>query len=360
MERLLPGIGARTLPIGRALERLRCQPGLTPVAIDPAGDGRVYFADIGATPLLEWKHIYTIERLARENAIGETLSTDLAILEQEDLVSEGISPLGLIFHVSRCGSTLFTKALANSPANLVICQGGPLQEGFWAAITDHWQRPAAIDPRTIRMLRNLVLLMTRKRRPEYRRSFVKFISWNVIYLDLLHAAFPDAAILYLYRDPVEVIATVLQETTAVLRTKGGQRAQDLTGLAPAATAPMSDATYLAHCFDHYFATVLQVAERCGVHMVNYRQLKDPAAFASILERGLNLQPEAAELQRMRQQYHYYSKDNSKSTVYRGEPDNLLDLLSPGERQMITGICAANLARLDRAARNIFPQQEKHS
>ena len=357
MERLLPGIGARTLPIAQALERLRSRPGLTPIAIDPEGPGWVYFADIGDTPLLEWKHIYTIERLARENAIGEIFSTNLAILEQPDLVSDGISPVGLIFHVSRCGSTLFTKALANSPANLVICQGGPLQEGFWAAITDHWQRPAAIDPRSIRMLRNLVLLMTRQRRPEYRRSFVKFISWNVIYLDLVHAAFPDAAILYLYRDPVEVIATVLQETTAVLRAKGGQRAQDLTGLPAAATEQMSDATYLAHCFDHYFATVLQLAEPCGVHMVNYQQLKDPAAFASILQRGLNLQPDAAELQCMRQQYHYYSKDDSKSMLYQGEPDNLLDILSHSDRQTISGICAANLARLNRAARNIFPQQE---
>lgn len=355
MENLLPGIGARKLPVEQASTRLRSRPGLTPVAINPQGGGSVYFADIGAAPLLEWKHIYTIERLARENAIREMFSTDLAILGQQDLVSDGISPQGLIFHVSRCGSTLFTKALANSPRNLTINQGGPLQEGFWAAITQNWQHPPETSPRNIRMLRNLVLLMTRKRRPEYQRSFVKFISWNVIYLDLIHNTFPDAAILYLYRNPLEVIATVMQETTAVLRAKGQPRSQSLTGLQPGVTGQMSDAEYLAHCFAHYFAIVQQLAGKCDLHLVNYEQTRNPAYFKDILSRGLFLQPDAAELELMLQQFHYYSKDDSKRTLYAGEPENLLDILNENDRQAIVTICGAKLADLDRSRWNLFPQ-----
>lgn len=355
MENLLPGIGARQLPLEQAITRLRSQPGLTPVAINPEGSGSVYFADIGDAPLLEWKHIYTIERLARENAIREMFSTDLAILEQQHLVSDGISPQGLIFHVSRCGSTLFTKALANSPRNLTINQGGPLQEGFWAAITQNWQHAPETSPRNIRMLRNLVLLMTRKRRPEYQRSFVKFISWNVIYLDLIHKAFPDAAIVYLYRNPLEVIATVMQETTAVLRAKGQPRSQSLTGLLPGVTERMSDAEYLAHCFAYYFAIVQQLAASCDLHLVNYEQTRDPAYFKDILSRGLFLQPDAEELELMLQQFHYYSKDDSKRTIYAGEPEDLLDILSEDDQQAIVSICGAKLADLNGSGWNLFPQ-----
>ena len=132
------------MPIEQAVERLQSQPGLVPVAVNPNGPGLVYFADIGDTPLVEWKYIYTIERLAAEKSIKEVFSTDLALLERDDLISNGMQPHGLLFHVSRCGSTLLTKALGRSPHNLIINQGGPLQEGFWAALTDYWQRPPEI------------------------------------------------------------------------------------------------------------------------------------------------------------------------------------------------------------------------
>ncbi|MDT8320921.1 MAG: hypothetical protein RQ826_10395 [Xanthomonadales bacterium] len=355
MENLLPTIASRRLDPHEAVERLRRRPGLTPVAINPEGDGSLYFADIGDTPLLEWKHIYTIERLARENAIGEVFSTDLAVLDQEEPVSDGITPQGLIFHVSRCGSTLFTKALASSPGNLTINQGGPLQEGFWAAITDQWQTAPEPSPRKLRMLGNLVLLLTRRRRPEYRRSFIKFISWNVIYLDFIRRAFPEAHLLYLYRDPVEVIATVLQETTAVLRSKGQPRATGLTGLPPAVTAQMSDSIFLAHCFAHYFRIVRQIAERCRLQLLDYEHTRDPALFPETLARGLGLQPGAAELKLMLKQFRYYSKDDTKSTLYAGEPSDLLDSLGAQEKRSILDICGDELARLDRSPRNLYPR-----
>ena len=259
-----------------------------PVAVNPNGPGLVYFADIGDTPLVEWKYIYTIERLAAENSIKEVFSTDLALLERDDLISNGMQPHGLLFHVSRCGSTLLTKALGRSPHNLIINQGGPLQEGFWAALTDYWQRPPEINARSISMFQNLVSLMARRRRPEYRYCFVKFISWNIIYLDFVQAAFPDSAALYLYRDPVEVIATVLQETTAVLRAKGHRQAVPLSGLAPEVTAGMSDVEFLARCFANYFEIAQQGADANRLSLINYQQLKQVEAFPDILARGFNL------------------------------------------------------------------------
>jgi len=353
MENLLPGIRDRYLSVIDAVERIKSQPGLVPVAVNPHGNGLVYFADIGDTPLLEWKHIYTIERLAQQKTIGEIFSTDLEILQRDDLTSDCLAPMGLIFHVSRCGSTLFTKALARSPRNLVIIQGGPLQEGFWAAITDHWQRPPEINERNILMLRNLVMLMARKRRPEYERCFLKMISWNVIYVDLICAAFPNAAALYLYRDPVEVIANVLQETTAVLCAKGGPLAGELTGLLPQDTVKMSNVEYLAHCYAHYFNVVLDKSEDAGLHLVNYKQLRHAKAFSYILAQGLNLRPGNEEMEQMRKQYLYYSKDDTDTTLFTGDIDDMLDILPGDDKQAIKSVCNEGLARLDASKRNIY-------
>ena len=355
MEYLLPAIQEQQLSVDEAIERLRCNPGLVPVAINPQQLAAVYFADIGDSPLQEWKYIYTIERLSREGMIGEMFSTDLAILEREDLISDGMVPQGLIFHVSRCGSTLLTKSLARSAQNLCINQGGPLQEGFWAAITDHWQHQPVIDTRNIRMLRNIVMLMARRRRADYRRCFIKFISWNVIYLDYIRAAFPDVPTLYLYREPREVIATVMQETTAVLRAKGKPQAAMLTGLAPAESKLMSDIEYLAHCYAHYFNIVLDTStDSANLHLLNYNSLNHQESYAEILERGFNLKPEAMELEQMRQQYRYYSKDDTDKTIFAVDSETLLDKFSSSDVELIDRICSEGVIRLNQSSNNLFP------
>jgi hypothetical protein len=357
MENLLPEIRNRYIPADEAYERVQNNPGLIPVAVNPTDNGLVYFADISDTPLVEWKFIYTIERLAAENAVGESFATDLSILEREDLSQDGMLPDGLIFHVSRCGSTLFTKAIARSPNNLIINQGGPLQEGFWAAITDHWQHAPEINQKNITMLRNLVKLMARKRRPEYQFCFVKFISWNIIYLDLIRAAFPESAAIYLYRNPVEVIATVLQETTAVLRAKGHSQAYSLTGLCAEETAKMSDVEYLAYCYAHYFKVVLDGSDTNQLSLVNYQQLKHVEAFDDILARGFRLRPEEAQLALMRQQYRYFSKDDSDTIIFNGDAEYLLDILPGNDKQMIRDICAEGLTQLDQSDRHLFPTNQ---
>ncbi len=353
MENLLPGIRDRYLSSDQAVERILNHPGMVPVAVNPLGNGLVYFADIGDTPLLEWKYIYTIERLAQENGVGEIFSTDLDILLRDDLVFDYVPIKGLVFHVSRCGSTLFTKALARSPRNLVINQGGPLQEGFWAAITDQWRHPPEINERNIRMLQNLVRLMARRRRPEHEHGFVKFISWNIIYVDLICAAFPEASALYLYRNPVEVIANVLQETTAVLRSKGDLHARALTGLQPQDTVNMSNFEFLAHCYANYFNVVLNKSATTGLHLVNYEQLKHLDAFADILQRGFKLEPDKLELARMQKQYRYYSKDDTDTTLFTGDIDNMLDILPACDKQLIKRVCNEGLTGLDASDRNLF-------
>lgn len=353
METLLPGIGERRLALAEARRALQERPGLVPVAVDPNAGGWVYFADIGDTPLREWKHIYTIERLAAEGRIEQSFSTELAILE-DPLPEPGSVPLhGLIFHVSRCGSTLFSKALARSDRNLMITQGGPLQDGFWAALSNHWRQPPEPSPRNLTMLRNLVALMARKRRPEYQRSFLKMISWNTVYLEFFRAAFPDTPALYIYRDPTEVIATILEETTAALRAKGSRQATVMSGLPAAETVAMEPEAYLAHCYAHYFDIVLGY-EGGDLSLVNYRDLRVPEAFARIVGQGFGLEPEPAELAQMQDQYRFYSKDDSNQTRYQGEPEGLQSRLDASQRARVQAIVASRLEALDRSSRNLFP------
>jgi hypothetical protein len=355
MENLMPGIRDQHLSADEALARLRAVPGLVPVAINPEGEGMLYFADIGDVPLVEWKYIYTIERLAKEGGIGEMFTTGLDLLERDDLITDSLVPQGFLFHVSRCGSTLLTKSLARSPKNVCINQGGPLQEGFWAVVTDHWQHQPEVNERNIRMFRNVVFLMSRRRRPEYERCFIKFISWNVIFMDFIRAAFPEVPIVYLYRDPAEVIATVLQETTAVLRAKGKLQSTMLTGKTPEETGVMNDAEYLAWCYAQYFRIARAVcAEDGNLSLLNYSSLKHQELYEDILDRGFNLRPDPEELELMRSQYRFYSKDDSDKTIFKPDSETLTEALSQKDRELVAQICQEGISRLNSSPQNLFP------
>ena len=357
MTGLLPGIDDRSLSAEQARKALADHPGLVPIAVHPGERGkgrRLYFADIEDTPFLEWKHIYTIERLAKEGRITRSFSTDFELLDEPLPVADGMSPDGLLFHVSRCGSTLFCKALARLDSNLIINQGGPLQSGFWAALTDDWRQPLAASEINLDRFRRLVHLMTRRRRPEYQRCIIKFISWNTVCVEFIRAAFPDARALYLYRDPGEVIATVLQETTAALHARGTRLADALTGLPGAQTRGMGDAEFLAHCYGHYFDIVARHADALRLSPVNFRQTRQRENFAGMLEHGFGWRPEPQALETMRAQYDYYSKDDSNKTRYQGEPEDLMEILGEEARGIIDRIAKPRAEALDRLSQNLFP------
>jgi len=355
---LIPGIGQRYLGVDEAVARIRATPGMVPIAIDPetesGGAGKVLWADIGDHPFREWQFMYTLEALAKSGAIGESFTSDFAILQDDRILADPIEPSGFLFHISRCGSTLTAKALARSPRHVVINQGGPLQRGFWATITRDWTQEAAPSPENLKAFRNLVLAMTRRRRSEQALAFVKFISWNTLYIDFAMRAFAQVPALFLYREPVEVIASVLRETSAVLWAKGRRQAGFLTGLDWRTTQDMDTVEYLALCFARY----LRLAEGASgrVAHVNYPAINQ-ANFPQILSRGLNFDPGADELALMQEQFQFHSKDDSDQQKFRSDSAEKRASIPDADRQRVAEICGGLMEKLDSSPANLFPRSQ---
>ncbi|GAK32975.1 hypothetical protein AQ1_00856 [alpha proteobacterium Q-1] len=347
---LVPHAFQRHVDVDEAARLIRLTPGLVPLAIDPAGAGRVIWGDLGQHPFREWQYIFTIAELARAQAIGTAFSCPVDILDQDDLFADSLYPSAFIHHVSRCGSTLTTKALARPAHHMMISQGAPLQRGFWALITQNWQHRAEPTPTVLRRLRNLVLAMTRRRVGNERRAFVKFISWNVVYADLIAAAFPDVPGLFLYRDPIEVIASVKKETTAVLLTKGTAQGAFLSGLPVDIGKKLSDVDYLAACYAQYFEAVLGC--KANLSLVNYRDL-GPNSFTQIIERGLGLFPDDHERLEMLEQFRYHSKDDNNASRFEDDRKAKQMALTDEEKARIKMRCSDLLNQLDHSTRNLF-------
>lgn len=348
---LIPGIAQRHLGHEDALRRIGENSGVVPVAIDPSQGGKVLWADIGDLPYREWQFMYTIQSAAQQGAITDSFTTDMDVLRTDGIFGQTLYPSGFIFHISRCGSTLTAKALARLEKNVVVNQGGPLQRGFWAYLSDDWRAEVVASEDNLAMFRNLVFGMARKRRESEQASFVKFISWNVLYLDFVVAAFPDVPCLFLYRDPVEVIASVKKETTAVLLAKGKPQATFLTNRDYAETASMTDTAYLGECYANYFRAALSGAEE-HVRYLNYTDINS-RTFSEILGRGLKVKPSPGELEYMREQFKYHSKDDSDATKFRSDSSEKRASMSEEECRTVTQTCSSFVDQLDRSPRNLF-------
>ena len=351
---LLPDIADRRVDTATARARLREGSGFVPAAVDPRGPGAVYWVDIGDHRFRHWQYVFTLDHLAREGGIRAYFASPVEILDEDDLFADSAPVAGLIFHVSRCGSTLVTKALGRLNSHVMISQGAPLQQGFWAEATEQWIRPLPQDAVTMRRFRNLVRAMCRRRHGDEERAFVKFISWNTIYAPFIRAALPGVPAIFLYRDPVEVIASVRRDTTAVLEARDTGLGSLLTGRPAEEIAAMDDVTYLAHCYRRYFTVAAEEAGN-GFALLNYRDL-GPERFSEIVERAFGLRFTAAELTQMEGQFSVHAKDDSGKRSFQADSAAKQAALNPDEKAVIREICDTAMARLDTHAANLFARK----
>ena len=111
------------------------------------------------------------------------------------------APVGLIFHVARCGSTLISQSLKKLDNLVVYAEPQPVNEIL--APPHKWPRSERIAA-----LRSLGAAFARHAGKPY---VLKFSSWNTLYCDLLAEAFPTSPWILSLRDPTEVCVSLLSQ-----------------------------------------------------------------------------------------------------------------------------------------------------
>ncbi|HWH12478.1 MAG TPA: hypothetical protein VG165_15245 [Solirubrobacteraceae bacterium] len=123
-----------------------------------------------------------------------------ALLALDDAVER--SPDCLIFHVSRCGSTLLSRVLGALPGASTISEAPAIDVVIGAPGIDTATR--------LRALRALVGALGCVEGPAAGPRVVKLDAWAIHDLQLLSQAFPNTPRVFLYRDPREVIASQMR------------------------------------------------------------------------------------------------------------------------------------------------------
>jgi len=117
-------------------------------------------------------------------------------------------PDGLVFHEARVGSTLVANMLQALPATVVYSESAPPVDALFR--TEAWS-----DDTRVEALRVLVRAMGRV--PGVERMFFKFQSAATGDAAAVLRAFPDSPFVFLKREPVEVMASLLGTYTDAMR-----------------------------------------------------------------------------------------------------------------------------------------------
>ena len=281
------------------------QPRPFPVDIRPRSCGfAVILQDIAPTAFTDAFVAETIARLS-----GEMREQPLAPFCDGASDLAGIAPHGIIYHVSKCGSTLVSQTLKQLDGTSVYSQP--------EALNGLLMPPHACDPDELtRSLRGFGALLAQHAAGPY---VLKLESWHTLYCRELQRAFPTTPWVFCIRDPIDVAVSIIEDPDpGVWYRRLGSDANpffDEFGLPQAAARTQGD--YIALFYAKFCAAIRQLAPQTG-RIVLYDSM--PESIWTTVAPLFGLKVSAAGLARMQRSTAYYSKD-PRGAASRFVPDS---------------------------------------
>ena len=198
--------------------------------------------------------------------------------------------------------------LAAAPANIVLSEPAPIDD----ILRGHLRYPGITENQRMQWLQWLVSVLAWRRQPAEKNVFIKFDCWHVMFLPLIQLAFPGVPWLFLYREPLEVMASAKKQL-------GGQMIPGvlqpaLFGWDAVAVGQMQLFEYGARVLAKLCAAALTQVQAGNGKLVNYRQL--PTSIWPALMEHWRVEFPADETARMLGA----AQLNAKNPILPFEPD----------------------------------------
>jgi len=234
------------------------------------------------------------------------LHTPIGALAKLHETQPGLLPSGLIFHMSRCGSTLIAQLLASLSQTIVIAEADPID----AVLRAHFRDPSVSDEQRCAWLQWVVSALGQRQDPQQQYLFIKFDSWSVMDLPLIQRAFPGVPWLFVCRDPVEVMVSHSKMRGSQM--VPGTIEPALLGLGLAEIPPYALDEYCARTLARICGTAVRYGQSGDGRFVNYRQLPEIVWF-SLLD-FFGVAHTTADIDRMRDVAQFHAKSPSSRFV----------------------------------------------
>ena len=225
--------------------------------------------------------------------------TPVEVLADFAATQASLAPTGFIFHLSRCGSTVISRMLAALAQNVVVSEAhvidAIMRANFYRAVTDEERA---------RWLHATIRALGQRRHADERHYFVKFDGWHALALPLVRRVFPEVPWLFVYREPLEVMASHLNRSASWM--SPGNLHPHLLGLDAATSYGLPLEEYYARVLARICETALRHARAGRVLLVNHRQL--PAVVFDSVLNFFRVAYTDAEMAAMRATAQFHAKE----------------------------------------------------
>jgi hypothetical protein len=263
---------------------------------------------IYTTPMYDW----TIDST-------EFLFTDAAVLEEYADAFDDAKVRGIIFHMSRCGSTAIANAFRETDRTLVLSESAALSR----IVRGDEFNPLQLEPSQRITLARGFLAAVLKEFPSNALviKMPSFASWDVGYVASL---FPNAPWLFSSRAPGDVMASLESSPSRWHKTISTNTNMIHTlGFTPETEIRIITARILTR-----FLTSSMSAANARAHFLDYAELTADTV-SSLVYTFLNIEPTPERFKRVEQSLTYYSKSlNRRPFEKKNEPS-----VSSGVREL---------------------------
>ncbi len=189
-----------------------------------------------------------------ENSKRRNSVSDLSILPQWASAIETIAPTCIIFHVSRCGSTLLSQLLSLQKQNIVLSE-----VPFFDELLRYGKKNNNMQE-ILLQLDAAIHLYGAKRNEEQQYVFIKADSWHIHFYKELRQLYPAIPFILLYRRPDEVIHS--QQKQRGMQAIPGLIEPELFGFTKEVIEKITSIP-----FDEYMAMVLESYYTAFIHVL---------------------------------------------------------------------------------------------
>ena len=251
-------------------------------------EAQVRWIEFGEAPLAEPFFTQTVDKL--RGVIPPPMEVDTRVDAMLRLSSRLplVHPIGFVFHVSHCGSTLLANALKSAHNVVVAAEAVP-----FARLTRLYPEPVSQYLKTRwegtrrTLAESLFTLFAHYRTGEAERLVVKFPSVSLLSMQWVRMCWPQVPCVVLVRDPVEVLASSLSERGWLAWKTDAEMARIYFGMRdlPDSLADVSDAEFCAKVLRQLLkAALASVDSHCKVidyEDLNPKRIRDVAEFFGV-------------------------------------------------------------------------------
>ena len=289
-------------------------------------DSSVHWVDLAGMRFDEPFFHHTVTR-----ARGRSLITTALDDEPPGEALPAPQPSAFIFHVSRCGSTLLCNLLRAMNGTHVVAEPQPVSALLTPTSESCWPyAEPARESRRDQLLRRMVHRLGQPPALADGRYVLKLSSYCTMRLELLRALWPQVPVIFLVRDPVEVMVSNFRGGSAWLRIwQRPRQARSMFGWAEDSTS-MSREEFAARVFGRLCETVL-LHKGPRTLVMDYRELIADGwgRIASFLQMPA---PDAKEQARIQDAMQTYSKSGDAPARFDADESAKRDGATPAMRE----------------------------